>query len=341
MSHVFGFIGYGILVFGYEVGATARWALKPVDRVSGRFVVAGAQALPALFLGLYFRMSNIAGATNTTIFGSVPEKFSALLSPLLFPGTWWVVGLVVLSPVAGLALFRRLRFAPSIWPALLVTLAIALCTPHILFNLWGADLRIPMILATATIGSISFRHEHDYAWKTMFLALLVIVVSIRSSDVFLMLRQLDRQVASVRATLNGLPEGARLLVVDVGPDAAGRRAPAEMTGHLGLLAAIDRDAFVPFLFTGVTPVELTPSYNGFVSLNPMAVTLAQLRSSADDDVSADQQYGLGQTKYWLGWPSKFDDVLIVHFGEVLTDLPKPLELIAVGSVANLYRVKPP
>ena len=182
----------------------------------------------------------------------------------------------------GLSLAPRARLAPTVWPALLATVVVACCVPRWLLNVWGSDFRLPLVAAIVLIGAVTRGPRLGRHLALGVLALVGLWVLIRAVDAFVTLRGLDAQVAQVRQVVATLPVGTRLLVVE--PNELGaseatplRVAPAEMTGHIGLVATIDRDAFVPFLFTGLSAVQLRPEVRRAASPNAMAVTADQLR----------------------------------------------------------------
>ncbi len=337
--HVFAFLAYGILVSGHELARAVRARGQKLVAVAD-FGAAAAQAVPVLGVVLWLRADGSFGAESVTRFGSLAEKLGALVSPLYFPGTDWVVAAGILVPLAGLVLLWWSRLAPSVWPALLAVVVAACFVPHVLANLWGADMRLPLVAAIVLIGGTTSAPMVGRRAAGAVLAVTAVLVLVRSADALVMLRRLDTEVEEVRHVVAPLPLGARLLVVDVDAAAAGRAAPAAMTGHLGLVAAIDRDAFVPFLFTGATALQLRADARRAASPNAEALTPDQLREGAvrRDPPSGPPPFGFGGQMYWLGWPDKFDYVLITHFGAAVGALPPMLRKVAAGGVADLYQV---
>jgi hypothetical protein len=187
----------------------------------------------------------------------------------------------------------------------------------------------------------SFRMHRFVAYGVV--VMLVCLVTARSVDAWVILHQLDPQVADIRNVLGSLPRGQRLLVAEADDTAPGRVAPQPMTNNLGMLATLDRDAFVPFFFTGVTQVELQPRMQRSASIGSRPLTLQQFHEGfANPDPGGKlPPFDFGGQKFWLGWPKKFDYVLLLHFGSHVDDLPPVLRLVTAGSVANLYRIVGP
>jgi hypothetical protein len=141
-----------------------------------------------------------------------------------------------------------------------------------------------------------------------------------------------------------LPEGARLLVVDAGrPDAGRFAAPAHLTGHLALVATIDRNAFIPFLFTGTTAVQPRPEWRDAASPSSLPIDLDQFREGMvhGDPPTGPPPYGYGGQEYWLGWPRKFSFVLMEHYGRHDITVPAFLYPVPRSAIADLYRVDRP
>jgi hypothetical protein len=138
-----------------------------------------------------------------------------------------------------------------------------------------------------------------------------------------------------------MPKGARLLVVELADEAAPRRAvPALLTGHMPLVAVIDRDAFVPYLFTGASAVRFRPEAAEAGSSNGGPIGMADLWDgmTKTDPPGGRLAFALGGQIYWRDWPRKFDYVLIEHFGADPGRIPGILRPVARNGMADLYRI---
>jgi hypothetical protein len=122
-----------------------------------------------------------------------------------------------------------------------------------------------------------------------------------------------------------------------------KKTPWRFTSQLGMLATIERDAFVPFLFTGVTVVHLQPGYEALATPHGHPVSLAALDEGLRraDEAHLTPDDGAGRRIYWFGWSEKFDYLLWAHFGAPVDGLPANLELVATSATANLYRIVRP
>jgi hypothetical protein len=343
-SHVLGFIAYGILVFGYELARA--WRIRPwrAVAIAVDFGVAASQALLPVALAFLLRADATFGTVKVTRYGTLADRIGALLSPIYFPGGGaGVVGAFVLAPLLLLWLARPVRVAPAAWPAALAVLLAACAAPHMLLNIWGTDMRLPLVAAIVLAGAVTPGPRTGRAAVVACLGCVLALLAVRAWDATVLLRGLDSQVAQMRDLLTQLPRGARLLVVDGPEDAPGRLAPRAIIEHMSLVATIDRDAFVPLLFAGTTPLQLLPAMQNSASQAVAELTLAQLAEgfARPAPAGALPAYRDGAQMFWLGWPAKFDNVLVTHFGADPGQLPPNLRRMASNGVATLYRIVAP
>ncbi len=340
LGHAFGFATYCILVAGFEIDWAWRMGFRPRGAVAWRWLAAGAQAIPALVVGAALGGNENVSAGAFTRYGGIADKIAALLSPVYFPGGFATPAILGCLLACGLMFWRRLGLAPALRGPAIALAVMAATTPRILFNIWGGDLRLPLVLAVVLLAGLLPRAEPGRRRVGVVLAACAMLVVLRSGEAWAMLRALDEQVSSVRQVVAALPVGARLLVVETAEPAAVRVAPVAMTGHLGMVAAIDRDAFVPFLFIGNTPVVPRAGLRNSSSSISAAIDLGQLWDGYEhsDPVGGPPVFGWGGRMYWLGWPAKFDDVLVEHFGTPMGRLPGNLRILRRGAIADLLAV---
>ena len=286
--------------------------------------------------------SGYVGALQTH-YGNVGAKLTALLSPAMFLVDRHTA--LILLAAFGLAfvMSRWASLSPRIWPAAAAVGLAAALMPNMLFSTWGLDLRFPIFTAMLVIGGASLRARPAFVTYTAC-ACLSLLVAAKSVFAFAALQVLDSQVLQTRKILADMPIGARLLVVNV----AGIRPqqaplPPNTIWNMPMVAVIDRDAFVPYFFNGLTTVRMRDSVYHSSTPNGFPVTPTQLRQSI---AAADQGPGResdgeggGGSVYWLGWPQKFDYVLVQRFGRDPGHLPENLVPVAHTADLDLYSVK--
>ena len=336
LCHAYGFGVFCILLGGYEVG---RAFGRPWRVIAADWAAAGFVAAPTLLVGAAFGGNGNVSAVSFTHYGTLADKLGAVLSPVYFPGGLVAVAIGLFLLLCAAVFGRHMRLAPAMLGPLSALVVAAVLAPSVLFNAWGSDFRLPLVVVVALLaGSVPMSVGRRTA--ALVLACVCVLVTWRGAAAWVLLRAVDAQVGDVRAVVSALPEGARLLVVEPG-GGAGRVAPEAMTGHIALVAAIDRDAFIPYLFLGNTAVRVRPAFVNSSSFLSAPVDMAQLKDGLGrhDPAGGPPPYGWGGHAYWLGWADKFDYVLVEHFGEQLATLPGRLRIVRGGTVADLYVVE--
>ena len=316
--------------------------------VAADWIAAGLQIVPALALGLIVKTDRPFVGPLTTHFGTLAGKATAVVSPVLFMDHRVDVAIgaaAVLALIAGL-LTGRLRLAPALLPSLAAVCVVSLLMPAILLDVWGMDLRLPLLAAMLLVAAVSTTEKARPALKLGVLACVVLAVFARSVLITAHLRKADAAIAEFRRVIDAMPPGQRLITVDA---SSGRFVPGdpglEVTPSVQSLAIIDRDAFVPSQFTGFGTLRTLPALRPLSSLsnNPAGVTLADLIDNYGrvDDPAVDVVTPLGGRVYSWGWENKFDYLLLEHFGKRPEKLPGELELVASSDLADLYAIKKP
>ncbi len=337
-GHAFACFAYCLAVAGFEAGRALRARLHPVRTIAADCLAAFAQAIPALVFAATLNVNaGYVGALRTH-WGDLGAKLVALVSPLLFLHDATNFVLLAAAALGALLLATRVRLDPQLWPACIPVAFAAIAMPHVVASTWGMDLRLPLFLVLLLISAASFPRASAWQWPAM--ATLFVMLAAKSADAWIVLTQVDGQIAETRRVLAALPRGARLLVVNVVGHGTGQEVvPNSTIWHMPLTAVIDRDAYVPYLFNGLTTIRMRPELRLSSTPNGLPVTPAQLREGEHAAV-ADQGDGEGARIYWLGWPKSFDDVLIQRFGADPGPLPTNLELLVHGQDMDLYRIRP-
>ncbi len=333
-GHAFACLAYCLSVAGLEAARALRGGAGRIWDV----LAAAAQAGPALGFAATLHVSaGYVGALQTA-YGTLADKLVAMQSPLLFlqdfPGRLSVFAVLLL----GAATLRFVRMAPEIWPAACVVAVAALAMPHVVASTWGMDLRLPLVGAMLLIGGASWTGPRTARWKLA--AVVTMLVCLRSADDYTALRGVDAQVREHRRLLAALPQGARLLVVNTDGHGSGAERVTQSTlWHMPLVAVIDRDAFVPYIFNGLTTIRINPDYLSASTPNGLPISLADLRAGANlADDHLERGDGQGARVYFRGWPDKFDFVLIQHYGAAVDTVPPMLRLFRHGDGIDLYSV---
>jgi hypothetical protein len=342
LSHLVAFGAYCLAVGGFELGRAWRIGFRPWRTIADDWLVAALQAIPAVAIALSVNVERPFVGPLPTAFGDLNIRFMALVSPVMFTGglaDMLGAGFGLLVLYVGLRT-GRLRFAPAVWPAALAVGVVAACMPHWLFGTFNMDVRLPLMVVMLLIGATSTTERLSRRLGCCVLGGVLLLTAIRSVGIASALATVDGQVAEVRQVISAMPCGMRLLLVDT--SARTGSLPPWATTHVGMLAVIDRDAFVPNLFTGLGTVRPAPELRAASTPNDSPLSLSELADGLgrSDAPAEDLPNGRGGRIYWWGWDHKFDYVLVLHFDSSSAAVPGILQRAATSSVADLYRINP-
>ncbi|WP_237213487.1 hypothetical protein [Falsiroseomonas oryziterrae] len=150
--------------------------------------------------------------------------------------------------------------------------------------------------------------------------------------------QAEHDADAVRIALTGVPAGAAILPVGPRPIdwnaiPAWRRSTVTVAyGNLPLLAIPERQAFVPWLFTGAgkQPIRVLPPWNEIAVPDGL---LPEPRHLSDRSATV-----LRFAPYLADWPNRFDYVLVLNADQGADPLPSNLQLVRDAGFAQLWRV---
>jgi hypothetical protein len=340
LGHLVAFGAYCLSVSAYELARVWRTGFRPPRKIAADWLAAGFQALPAVVLLLCVNIERPFVGPALTSYGDLSSKLIALLSPVLFSGhrADILAGGFACSVLAGGLATCRLRLAPAVWPSALAVGVVAICVPQWLLGTFGMDVRLPLLVVILLVGGISTTERMERNLGYVLFSGFMVLTAVRSADSAKALRKLDGQTSEVRDVVAAMPRGMRLLLVNTA------KGPYDLmpwsTLHIGMVAVIDRDAFVPNLFTGLSIVRPAPELKASSTPAGPPLNMSDLAEGfgRKDDPTGDNANGSGGRIYWLGWETKFDYVLIEHFGNRPEAPPGVLRLVATSSVADLYRI---
>jgi hypothetical protein len=342
--HLFAFGVYGLLIGAYELGR-----LVARRRISGGglpdFLLVFVQFIPALALWL---ANAAAEGSRRTVYGVLLDKLAALAAPLNFNDFGAIAAPLVLC-VFFVALRRGgLRLAPAMRFPLAIGGIAAVLMPVWLYGSWGADLRLPVALAFVAIASTEPRFSSRATALAAALA-MAMLMTLRVAEIAGAWGIADRHFDEFRQAIRGLPRGARLIVAhpddptDLRFGDAYAIFPTEIMlyRHMDELAVIDRDCFVPYLGMVLGPVDEAPRNEGLYVRQGVEMSWGELSASAYMQVSEAETRTIDGFRYWYDWPDKFDYLLMIDFGDRLSELPPYLTLWHQGSFFSLYKVSAP
>ena len=340
-GHAFACFAYCLAVAGCEANRALQLCRSAFRAAAADLLAAFSQAMPALVFAATLNVnSGYVGKLNNE-WGDLHSKLFAACAPFLFLHDP-VNAFILLAVMALTALLTvSVRLAPQVWTACIPVTLAAIAMPHVLDSTWGMDLRLPLFLVLLLIGGASFRRAAALRWPVV--AIVFMLLAAKSADAWQALHVLDGQIAETRQIVAALPSGARLLVVNVARRGTGQeRVPPITYWHMPLTAVIDRDAFVPYLFSGLTTVRMRPQFRAISTPNGLPISPTQLREGTTEEAPqgsdpSDGEGGGGRI-YWYSWPRNFDYVLVQRFGADPGKLPDNLLPLAHAADMDLYRI---
>jgi hypothetical protein len=355
--HFFVFATYAVMVGTYELARVRQdSSISKTNRVrtlaisATPFMVPLGLAINSLFFS--------SGGTTFTQFGSIYNKIQAALSPVaMYVNAFDIVfALAILALWLLLRHMRSLRSSPLTRAPFLALLVLAIITPNRLFDVWGADLRLPTFLVLMGIGSSTLELKNRRQTACFALGLTVLLVF----RVGFVCRYWDKYQADfreIRSAMAGIDRGARVMAL-MGLHEYRKDPPPNDFAYWQVfsLAVIDRDVLLPRQFTFGTPLEFAGQALDIVSDRPTKTRPIKWRPrlpafEKTDAQTIYQAEALGEqlaifdyfssTIDWSDWPEHFDYFIDLDFGRPEDPVPALLTPIASGSYFTIYRIHSP
>ena len=294
-----------------------------------------------LFYFLWQENDGLAGE-KVTIYGGISAKIVTLLSPALFASniTDVVFFFIYISGGVYLALGKKLTLAQNMAFPLVLSAIICLAMPTYLFGVWGVDFRLPPVFLMLVIATTQPNTLLKNKLRPLATIFIIAVVLVRMTSLWPLLQQADRQFIEFKTATHQIPEGARVLVtLDDGPGPLA--LPSNAYWQLAMVTVIERNAFVPFLFTGATQVRPTPRNRDLDTPSGHPLSSTQLNMGIDPEFI--KNYGNRSLDayhrvYWGGWPHNFDYLVKINPQDHSYSTGEHLELIDRYSYFEIYKI---
>jgi hypothetical protein len=353
LLHLFAFGLYCLSVASHEMGRRTDQRGLPLRSLVGWGAVC-LQFVPGVVL---WYASLAQGGSTTTLYGYLVFKFYAVVSPFTFGFspvpfdffTGAAISLFLLFAVVS----RSLKLVPEMRLPLAAMILVAMLMPNRMSGSWLADIRLPVTLPFVIIASTRFGAARK-GLVVLLTATALIVLGLRVWTVSQAWRNYDSWFAEFRTASAVIPPGARLLIVEAPVPEQKQRlsgvppifAKVQWVTfiHMAALTVIDRAAFVPYMFTGWTTIDVTPRNVPVSQRVAVPMTPEELAQSADPEQAKALNTGpnfLGEQPYWRDWPETFDFVLWVDFSGAPKPKVKQLQLLKSGSFFDIYAVLRP
>jgi len=340
--HYFAFFGYMLCVGAYELGVWLETGERRLTALLRRGIVAFCPFILPLVL---FVIASRAQQVGDTWYGAPSDKFITVLSPILFQGVPYNFGILVVLLYIPLrkGLLGRVQLMPVMRAPLLAVGIAAVAMPHVLAGVWGVDFRLPVVWVFLLIASCSWSDTSPRA-EAAATGVLLALLAVNIGMIVWTWRPIGQQFDEFRAALPAIPVGAKVIVFrdETGTDPRLLRQPVSIYDHLGTLAIIERDAYVPFLFkNAMMPVAAAPALRNIDTAVGNPIGLQQLIEGMDP-VKGPAMLGtlsiMGMINYWGDWPQHFDYAVEFSFA-ARPKLPPLLDRVASGTFFHIYRIR--
>lgn len=334
VSHLYAAGVYGLAILAYEVDDWIQRG-KPLDRrVPIDLAMIGVPFLPLLPLLAMSATWGLAGEYMWDLHG----KADAVLMTFSSYSDIADVCVAIALGVAFAAAWRRglIRFHRLAGVFLLISGAVFLVMPNMLFGSYMADQRMPIAIALVLVGFGRLNVTRT-AVRTAFLALVIACSAIRIGDVAIHWARLAQVYDDFRRAFATVPRGSKILVADA-DEPEGWDDFRDAISHAACLAMIDRSSLVSRAFTvkGKQIMSVRPAYHDRVDTEDGdPPTISRLLAATMP------HYG-DTGNYWDNWREKHDYVAVLYTAKS-ADNPNPdfLSLVHDGIGYQLYKIKRP
>jgi hypothetical protein len=319
-----------------------------------RLAGGAASFVPALILAA---VSTDASVRTILQWGSIADIARAFVSPTIMYLDWADLLVTYAVALALWLLYRRklLRFERRMLVPVAILFALALVMPASMASVWGANLRIPCLLAFLLIASSDIRISER--GERVLAAGPVLLVATRAIALSITWSGYEQDIVAFRAADQQIERGARVLATSFPDDYQRRRDPAIFPlVHLAAFSVIDRDVFLPSLFSFATPLRFTadtrdPTLFAFAPMEkivwqPRDATFASTDAPTRSAVADLAERNRMNDSYlsvidWSHWPEDYDYLVLFHFETTTNPVPALLTEVAKGRIFTIYRIHPP
>ncbi len=345
-GHLMGLFVFGLLVLGYELQFAWRRGWRHENTLMDWIINAGQFVVPGV-LFIQWAITNNSTHKAITAYGNLFSKMNVLLSPVHFgmPGLDVLTALFLGWLIVYCRGHKNVSLAADLKVPLLLLVAAAVVMPTMLSDVWGADLRLPTIIACILVAGTRFNEEGSGP-VGLITSIAVVLFSARILFVMNLWHGVERNYEEFKQAVSSIPPGAAAFAIGDNSDASKHLRPyhAAMYWHMATLAVIERSLFIPTLFTGHTSVRASSKRLSLDSPNGTPVARSVFAGSADPENSPyEQGYQISRYNrlFWIGWPDTFDYVISVRFDNTENPDDERLDRIHQGSYFDLYKVVKP
>lgn len=337
-GHLFGFGLFAVLLGGYEISRLEKPSFGKL--VKKGFYLAPL-FVPAAVHFLYQSLTTPPGHGTDTLMFTWADRKTMLLSPFIdgmatvgnvaqhsvASTNFWLllVTLAFFSLRGSLAVQRNMVLA-----LLLLTIA-ALVTPPKLLGVSLTHFRLPFVVLSLLVASARVSEKRDIAYAVFGVA-FAIVLTLRMCTITDNWKAYDVQSREFIAKTQFIKPGQKVLVTN-------RHYPLGFIEHYhtGSLLVIERQAFIPNLFSGMHIFHAIGDYQRLspaTAMHPMNAKMLQVALDRKDPKLGEPDFA-----YFKTWWKDYDYVIAYQTAQDKPFYPRYLKPVAKGSYFSVYKVK--
>ena len=225
----------------------------------------------------------------------------------------------------------------------IVTGLLSMLMPTQAFDTGGMDVRLPCMMTLAAVAGL--RPEIRGRLQSLALPAVLLLIVCRTAFVEYVWLQRDADVKAVERVLERVEPGTAILPVqphmpteDVGNMPVGRLVGGKFPSfiHYPAIASIEREAFMPYLFTaiGKQPLRVREPW--------IKIAVPEGTPVLPEELTEPAPY---YAPYIADWKNRFDYILLLNADMASPDKPMPefdtVHLVADEGFVRLYRIDHP
>ena len=336
-NHALAFLLFGFLAFSWEVIGYFKQERGSLWVFVRQLAILD---FPAMAAGLAFIALSMQGAAD------LPQDVAPLYdlrekTGILFAATDFNNRLLALVAVLAVAGFfwtavrqNWVSFAPKTAWLCAAFLALVIIIPSSIFGIWGLHLRFTAPLLIVAVASIAVTAAFPARLKPALAGGFAVLGALLYVNAGLKMSVINAQANGLKEQLADIPMGSKVLGVYV--DLFSGTA---FNTHALSLAVIERNAYVPNLFTNTSFVDVTPAMVDLHMPQSNPVFAKDLAALAERPRIASEN-GYWSQQFANDWPGQWDYLLMFKSADqdALSDLP----VCAVSATPEiiLYKTEP-
>jgi hypothetical protein len=330
-AHIIAVGVYGLLLFLYEIG---RWYRTRPRAPIWSYAWSGLQFLPVMAL---FGLHDSPPWASFFVYGTFADKVSAFYSPTLqydLTADRLIFAYLIVLIWFGLRYGGRLVLHPDMRAPLLGGLLVTLAMPRIMLGVAGLDIRLPFVLVILLIAACRF--EWPQRWERLaltasFLAVLVVRLALTGAA----WQKHDMETRELVEAFQVMDRGSRLLSFG---EREANNIQDILHWHTASYAVIERQVFLPTLFSGFTVIRVTEKYRHLDRELAEPIPESVFKRSEVMGHWASVEPPFPQLR---DWPRNYDYLLHFYPAGGGPLFPEILEKVVNGSFFVLYKIADP